>query len=108
MYGLLIIGDFFLATFLGIIFHDSTHLHSIVQLQLDRFLSDGLNQVLVDEEDKLEAGDLKHRIVAQTDLVAAVNLEKTLNQRFAILSTSRVTLTGLPSTNIALLPSLAM
>jgi hypothetical protein len=44
-------------------------------IEFARFLSDGVDQVLVDEEHELETGDLEHRVIAQASLGAATNLD---------------------------------
>ena len=39
-----------------------------VLVEFDRLLADGVDELLVDQEDELEARDLQHRVVAQTRL----------------------------------------
>ena len=96
-----------------------------VLVEFDRLLADGVDELLVDEEDELEARDLQHRVVAQARLGSPPDLLH-MQQRsilvgcFGTSTKSRLrivhfishdhtqNLTGLPSTNMHLLPSLAM
>merc|ERR1719208_261002 len=39
-----------------------------VLVEFDRLLADGVDELLVDQEDELEARDLQHRVVAQARL----------------------------------------
>jgi len=47
---------------------------SMVLIHSRRFLSNGLDKVLVDEEDELEAGDFQHGVVVETHPTATTNL----------------------------------
>ena len=49
--------------------------NSRVLVHLDRLLPDGLDEVEVDEEYELEAGDLQDGVVAKARAVAAGNLK---------------------------------
>ena len=99
-----------------------------VLVEFDRLLADGVDELLVDEEDELEARDLQHRVVAQARLGSPPDLlnmqrRSILVGSFGTSTKSRLRmvhfmlhqithrsskLTGLPSTNMHLLPSLAM
>jgi hypothetical protein len=46
----------------------------MVLIHSRRFLSDGLDEVLVDEEDELEAGDFQHGVIVEADPTATTNL----------------------------------
>ena len=50
-----------------ILTHSLTALDAVL-VELDRLLADGVDELLVDEEHELEAGDLQHGVVAKPSL----------------------------------------
>ena len=48
-----------------------------VLVEFDRLLADGVDELLVDQEDELEARDLQHRVVAQARLGSPPDLLNT-------------------------------
>ena len=49
-----------------------------VLVEFDRLLADGVDELLVDQEDELEARDLQHRVVAEARLGSAPDLLNTI------------------------------
>jgi hypothetical protein len=50
------------------------------------FLPDGLDEILIDQEDKLESGDFQNRVVVQTDSMTSTNLKIFDNRLSVIMS----------------------
>ncbi len=49
-------------------------------------MPDGLDEILIDQEDKLESGDFQNRVVVQTDSMTSTNLKIFDNRLSVIMS----------------------